>query len=81
MGVVKTAVPIPRRAEAHHIAAKADKAVRYDVRNGITLAKENHEKVEANVLEIIGTKWFVLGGKRYIDATAAVIFRVKERKK
>jgi hypothetical protein len=64
----------PRRAESHHIVPRADKAVRYDVRNGICLSLENHSKVEMGQLRIVGTKFFTVGGTRYIDATFPVTF-------
>lgn len=65
----------PLRAEAHHIASKDDRAVRYDPRNGVTLSLESHELVERNILTIVGTKWFTKRGTRYIDGRARVIFR------
>jgi len=36
----------PLRAEAHHVVSKDDWAVRYDVRNGITLSFATHFAVE-----------------------------------
>jgi hypothetical protein len=65
----------PLRAEAHHIASRDDRAVRYDVRNGLCLSLESHEAIEHNRLIIVGTKWFVKAGVRYIDGRAPVIFR------
>jgi hypothetical protein len=65
----------PLRAEAHHIASKDDRAVRYDPRNGLCLSLESHEAVEHNRLVIVGTKWFTKAGTRYIDGRAPVIFR------
>lgn len=64
----------PQRAEAHHIVSKDDRAVRYDIRNGITLSLATHILVERGELQIEGTVFFVLGGCRYIDATYAVNF-------
>jgi hypothetical protein len=64
----------PRRAEAHHIASKDDRAVRYDVRNGICLSFATHFAIERHELRIEGTRWFTVGGARYIDATYAVYF-------
>jgi hypothetical protein len=66
----------PLRAEAHHIASRADEAVRYDPRNGITLSMIVHQDVEQNKLRIVGTQWFVVGGKRYIDGRHPVKFEV-----
>jgi len=64
----------PLRAEAHHLVSKDDWAVRYDVRNGITLSLATHQAVEQHRLRIVGTAWFWKGGTRYVDATAPVIF-------
>lgn len=64
----------PLRAEAHHIEPRANKATRYDVRNGVTLAFENHFKVERGDYRIEGTKWFRKAGQTYIDGTAPVYF-------
>jgi hypothetical protein len=64
----------PLRAEAHHIISKDDRAVRYDVRNGICLSLETHDLVERHVLRIEGTACFEVDGVRYIDATHPVRF-------
>jgi hypothetical protein len=64
----------PLRAEAHHIEPKEDHAVRYDVRNGVTLAFVTHQAVELNQLQIEGTKFFRKNGVKYIDGTHAVNF-------
>lgn len=64
----------PLRAEAHHIVAKDDQAVRYDVRNGVCLSLATHEAVELHQLRIVGTVFFVVGGRSYINATFAVTF-------
>lgn len=64
----------PLRAEAHHLEPKENRAVRYDVRNGICLSFATHFLVETGHLRIEGTRWFTVGGCRYIDATYPVIF-------
>jgi hypothetical protein len=64
----------PLRAEAHHIVSRDDRAVRYDIRNGITLSFESHDLVERHVLRIEGTAWFTVDGVRYIDASYPVRF-------
>jgi hypothetical protein len=64
----------PLRAEAHHIVSKDDRAVRYDVRNGICLSFATHYAVEKNQLRIEGTAFFVKHGQRYIDGTHPVFF-------
>jgi len=73
--VFRTRALDPLRAEAHHIASRDDRAVRYDVRNGVTLSLESHELVERHILVIVGTKWFTKAGTRYINGTAPVTFR------
>ncbi len=72
---IKTAQAIPQRAEAHHIAGRADWNVRYDVRNGITVTWETHEAIESGKLEVIGTRFFTVNGKRYIDGTHPVKYK------
>ncbi len=72
---VKTAAAHPQRAEAHHIAGRADWDVRYDVRNGITVTWETHEAIESGKLEVIGTRFFTVNGKRYIDGTHPVKYK------
>lgn len=64
----------PDSAHAHHIEPRANLDTRYDVRNGITLSALSHDAVERNKLEIVGTVFFYLRGKRYIDATYTVRF-------
>jgi hypothetical protein len=53
---------------------KSDRAVRYDVRNGICLSLATHLAVETGRLRIEGTAWFVKNGVTYIDGTAPVRF-------
>ncbi|HXJ72357.1 MAG TPA: hypothetical protein VNM37_05875, partial [Candidatus Dormibacteraeota bacterium] len=73
--VLKTAELHPRRAEAHHIEPRGNKDTRYDVRNGLCLSYEVHDRVERNDLIIVGTKFFEVNGRRYIDGTSPVKFR------
>jgi hypothetical protein len=72
--VVKTLALDPKRGEVHHVAGRADQAVRYDRRNGVLLSLATHQKVEQNELRIVGTKWFRVGKKRYIDCDFPVKF-------
>lgn len=72
--VVKTIALDPNRAECHHVAGRADDAVRYDRRNGILLSLATHCQVEENKLRIVGTKFFTVNGKKYIDCDHAVRF-------
>jgi hypothetical protein len=64
----------PLRAEAHHIEPRENKDVRYDVRNGICLSLETHERVELNQLRIEGTVFFRKNGATYIDGRYPVTF-------
>ena len=64
----------PDRAEAHHIEPKANKATRYDPRNGVTLSLASHLAVELGRYRIDGTKWFTVKGQRYINANFPVYF-------
>lgn len=66
----------PLRAEAHHVVPKSDRNVRYDVRNGICLSFATHDAVERNTLRIVGTKFFTVNGKTYINAREPVTFEV-----
>jgi len=73
--VFRTRALDPLRAEAHHIASRDDRAVRYDVRNGICVSLETHDAVERNRLTIVGTRFFTKRGVRYIDGRFTVLFR------
>lgn len=64
----------PDAAHAHHVEPRENWDTRHDVRNGITLSFETHEKVEKNQLRIVGTKFFTVNGKRYVDCTHRVRF-------
>lgn len=65
----------PLRAEAHHIVSRSDEAVRYDIRNGVALSYEVHEAVERNTLQIVGTRFFVKNGQKYINGNFPVRFK------
>jgi hypothetical protein len=73
--VTRTRALDPLRAEAHHIVSRSDEAVRYDIRNGLCLSYATHDAVERNQLQIVGTKFFTVGGVRYIDGRAPVTFK------
>lgn len=64
----------PLRAEAYHVVSRDDRAVRYDVRNGITLSLVTHDAVERGLYRIEGTAWFTVQGTRCIDASSPVRF-------
>lgn len=76
--VHRTLEMVPDQANAHHIVGRAVKITRYDVRNGATLCRKCHERVTGAVndkLVILGTKVFVIGARKFIDATARLIFK------
>ncbi len=64
----------PLRAEAHHIEPKENKALRYDVRNGLTLSFFTHFLVTHRKLRIEGTVFFYVGGCKYINGNFPVVF-------
>lgn len=76
--VQRTLKRISKRAEANHIKGRADLAVRYDRRNGLTLCLTCHRRVTGNVndkLVIVGTKFFTIEKTRYIDGDHTVKFK------
>ena len=67
---------VANRAEAHHVSGRVGR-LRDDVRNGLTLCKSCHELVTGKVnrrVFVQGTRWFMLNGQQYIDATHQVMF-------
>jgi hypothetical protein len=47
---------IPKRAECHHIEPRANKALRHDVRNGLTVHLSCHELLQRRELVIVQDK-------------------------
>jgi hypothetical protein len=66
----------PDAGHAHHIEPRENWDVRYDVRNGITLSFTTHDKVERGKLRIVGTKFFTVNGRKYINGREPVKFEV-----
>lgn len=69
--VTRTLERQANRAESHHIESRKHKPTRHDVRNGITLCAGCHAKVTGTVgarLRIIGTRFFIIGVRRYVNA-------------
>lgn len=65
------------QAQIHHVAGRVG-TLRLDLRNGMCLCAACHERVTGKVnerLEVVGTKFFRLDGKRLINARAPVTFR------
>lgn len=73
--VLKTITLDPNRAEAHHVEPRDNYDTRYDRRNGVQLSMQTHVLVTENKLRIVGTKFFTVNGKRYIDCDHPVTFR------
>lgn len=71
---------VKNRAECHHIKGRADKAVRYDVRNGLLCCPKCHGLLEHNELVIVGQKkdLFTVDGARYINADCDLEFKRPE---
>lgn len=73
------------RLEVHHVAPRADQAVRWDVRNGIVLCAECHEKVTSHSgkfsLFILQAARFLfkVGQQTYINASKKVTFSEKAK--
>lgn len=69
------------RLEVHHVAGRADRVVRWDVRNGIVLCSECHGKVTERRLFILQAARFLFHvnglAKTYINASKKVTFSVK----
>jgi hypothetical protein len=69
------------RLEVHHVAPRADQAVRWDVRNGMVLCSECHQKVtpHSGKLELVILQvarfLFKVGSKTYINASKKVTFQ------
>lgn len=72
--LLKTLRLDPKRGERHHIAGRADRRVRWDPRAAILVSLEVHQQLTQHKLRIVGTKFFEVDGKRYIDATYPVLF-------
>lgn len=69
----------PERRECHHIAPRADAAVRYDRRNGLLLCLADHERIERGQLHLVqkAALMFRIGTKVYINGDKDVKFITK----
>lgn len=72
--VKKTIALDPLRGEVHHVVSRDDRAVRYDRRNLLLLSLETHGRVERHELRIVGTHWFTINGKTYVNTEYPVRF-------
>lgn len=75
--VVKQLALAPNRLEIHHVAGRADRAVRWDVRNGMVLCATCHEKVTRNRLLIVQVAklLFKIGTQTYTNASKKLTFK------
>lgn len=65
------------RATPHHIKRRDNLETRFDRRNGLTLCLWCHERVTGKVndrLDVIGTVYFDIDGRSYIDGDHKVTF-------
>jgi hypothetical protein len=77
--VEKSLERTPRRGEGHHIAGRADRAVRFDPRSRLLVCALDHERLELNKLFILATakQMFVCeeNRKSYINADKKLKFQ------
>ncbi len=79
--VVQQLALAANRLEVHHVAPRADQAVRWDPRNGIVLCAECHEKVTPHsgkwtlMIVQVAARLFRVNGKTYINAAKSIDFR------
>jgi len=75
--VVQQLALAPERLEVHHVAGRVDQAVRWDVRNGVVLCAECHEKITRHALFIVqaAKHLFRVGVKTYINANKKIDFK------
>lgn len=67
------------RLEVHHIAGRADRAVRWDVRNGLVVCGTCHDLLTRHLLFILqaAKHLFTVGQTTYINASKKVTFSDK----
>lgn len=79
IAVVKRLDALPDTGDPHHIVGRADKAVRYDTRNGLLVCRTCHDKLTGAVgqrLHITGTakQMFTVNGRPYLNADCKLRF-------
>lgn len=69
----------PNRLEVHHVAGRADRAVRWDVRNGIVVCATCHGLLTRHLLFILqaAKHLFTVGSQTYLNASKKVTFSDK----
>lgn len=73
--IVVTMTLQANRAECHHITGRAHKPTRTDVRNGLQLCLGCHQKVERAEIQIVGSVFFTIGNREYVDGSQPVTFK------
>jgi hypothetical protein len=66
--LARTTTQQPDRAERHHIEPRINKKTRYDVRNGLLVSLESHQRFQQHELKIIEGQAFEIDGRAYWDA-------------
>lgn len=70
---------VANRLEVHHVAGRVDRAVRWDVRNGITVCAFCHDLLTRHELFILqaAKHLFTVGQQTYLNAAKKVTFSDK----
>lgn len=68
---------MPTRGECHHLAGRADKAVRWDQRNGILTCHDCHEAIEHNEIVVLQAARFAfrVEAKTYLNGQKKLKFK------
>lgn len=69
--VSKTLALIPLRGECHHVAGRSDRAVRWDVRNGILVCSRDHGRLTRYELRVVCPASFTVDGRTYVNADSS----------
>ena len=75
--VIQQLALAPERLEVHHIAGRADQAVRWDVRNGMVCCARDHEQLQHYKILILqaAKHRFKVGATSYTNASKPLIFK------
>jgi hypothetical protein len=74
---IRTLALNTKRGEGHHIVKRAEKALRYDPRNGLHLCLRCHERITMGKLFVqqLAKHMFRLAGASHIDGSKPVTFQ------
>jgi 5-methylcytosine-specific restriction endonuclease McrA len=76
--VIQQLALAPERLEIHHIKGRADRVVRWDVRNGVVTCHQCHSKLTRHqlfIVQIAAHLFTAENGKTYIDASKPIEFK------